>query len=96
MESKHRDTEEIEKFCQQFRQFCDKVIAEATALKGMAASAEGSLRDEVGQRAILKVEEFSNELIRIVYQGEGPVLDLEKKNLQMLDDMESISKKMGR
>lgn len=91
MADKQRNTEEIAKFCQQFRQFCDDVTAEARALKGMAGSAEGSLKDEVGQRAIRKVEQFSDELIQIVYQGEEPIRELERKNAQMEEDMDRIS-----
>lgn len=91
MAGKQRETAEIAKFCQQFRQFCDDVTAEATALRGLAGSAAGSLKDEVGQRAINKVEEFSNELIQIVYQGEEPIRELERKNAQMEEDMDRIS-----
>lgn len=96
MGSKNRDIEAIKAFCRQFRQFCDSVTTEAKALKNMAYYAEGSLRDQVGQRATQRVVEFSDELIQIVDQGMEPVLELERKAVRMEEDMERIQGIMER
>ena len=51
---------------------------------------ESGLRDEVGRKAIDYVYEFCDRLVDVVYQGEQPILELEKRNLQMQDEMEEI------
>lgn len=96
MSDKNRDIEAIKAFCRQFQQFCDSVTSEAQKLKNMAYYAEGSLRDQVGQRATQRVMEFSDELINIVDQGVEPVRELERKAIQMEEDMERIQGIMER
>lgn len=91
MDGKNRNTEDIAVFCQKFRVFCDEVTRNASDLKQLAGTAGGALRDEVGQKAVRKVEEFSDELIRIATQGIEPIQELEKKNIQMEEKMSQIS-----
>lgn len=88
MNGKNRNTEEIAAFCKSFREFCADIEKEANDLRLIASAAGGSLRDEVGQKAVQKVEEFASELITIVYRGEEPILELERRNQKMIDDME--------
>ena len=59
-------------------------------MKLLASVAGGSLRDEVGQRAVQRVEEFADEIMSIVYIGEERILELEKKIQKENDDMEKV------
>lgn len=90
MYGKNRETDAIELFCKNFREFCEDVENQATDLKLIASAAEGSLRDEVGQKAVKKVEEFADEILAIVYLGEERILELEKKNKKIEDDMQKV------
>lgn len=90
MSSMNRDLEAIALFCTQFRAFCEDVEKEANDIKLIAAAAEGSLRDEVGQKAVQNVQEFANEILSIVYMGEEPILELERKNQKKREDMEKV------
>lgn len=96
MSSKDRDIEAIKTFCKQFQQFCDSVTEDANKLKNMAYYAEGSLKDQVGRGVTQKVVEFSDELIQIVDQGMEPVRELERKAIQMEEDMERIQSELER
>ena len=90
MYGKNRETDAINLFCKNFREFCEEVENEANDLKLIASAAGGSLRDEVGQKAVHKVEEFANEILTIVYTGEERILELEKKNKKLEDDMQKV------
>lgn len=90
MQGKNRDTEAINQFCREYRNYCETIEAAANQLMMIAQAAESNLRDEVGHKAIENVYEFCHKVINIVYQGEQPILELEKKNRQMEDDMESL------
>ncbi|MBO5281750.1 MAG: hypothetical protein J6B43_01275 [Lachnospiraceae bacterium] len=90
MNQYNRDTEPIQRFCTNFRAFCDDIADAALKLKLIAEQAEGALRDPVGQKAIGKVEEFCDELIRIAYRGEEPIRELELRNRLLEEDMRDI------
>lgn len=90
MNGKNRETEAIELFCKNFREFCEEVENQANDLKLLASAAGGSLRDEVGQKAVQKVEEFADEILSIVYAGEEPIRELERKNKKIEDDMQKV------
>lgn len=90
MLGKDRDTEAIQQFCNSYKEYCENVRNAATQLKMVAQAAESGLRDEVGRKAIDNVYEFCDRLMAVVYQGEQPILELEKRNLQMQDEMEEI------
>lgn len=79
MLGKDRDTEAIQQFCNSYKEYCENVRNAATQLKMVAQAAESGLRDEVGRKAIDNVYEFCDRLVAVVYQGEQPILELEKE-----------------
>ena len=90
MFGKNRETEAISLFCKNFREFCEEVANEASDLKLLASAAGGSLRDEVGQKSVQRVEAFADEIMAIVYAGEEPIRELERRNKKLEDDMEKV------
>lgn len=90
MSEMNRDLDAIDLFCAQFREFCEEVEKEAKGLKLMASAAEGSLRDEVGQKAVKNVQVFADEILSIVYLGEQPIRELELRNQKKREDMEKV------
>lgn len=87
---KERETEAIEAFYQKFLAFCDEVETKAIVLKNIASNSEGAMRDEMGQKAIPKVVEFADELIKIVQEGKEPIAAKRKSNKQDEDEMREI------
>ena len=87
---KERDTEAIEAFYQKFLTFCDEVETKAVVLKNLASTSEGVMRDEMGQKAIPRVVEFANELIKIVQEGKEPIAAKRKSNKEDEDEMREI------
>ncbi len=96
MDGKNRNTEEIAAFCRKYDVYCENVRSQAKQLMMVAQAAESGLRDEVGREAIQRVYEFCNEVINIVYQGEQPIRELERRNRQIEDDMEKLRGGFGR
>ncbi len=94
MLGKDRDTEAIQQFCNSYNTYCDNVRNAALQLKTVAQAAESGLRDEVGRKAIENVYEFCDQLMRIVDQGTQPILELQKRNMQMQDDMDEIRRRL--
>lgn len=90
MQGKNRDTDAIMSFCKKYQEYAETVTTQAMQLKAIAGTAENSLRDDVGKESIRKVEEFCDEVMNAVYQGEQPVLELEKINRRDQDDMERL------
>lgn len=90
MAGMNRDTMAIEQFCRKYENYCEEITAKCTQMKTIAQGAAGSLRDEVGQRAVEKVFEFCDKVIAIVYQGEQPIKELQLRNRRMQEDMEEL------
>ena len=87
---KERDTEAIDIFYQRFLEFCNEVETKAIILKNLASTAEGAMRDEMGQKAIPRIVEFADELIRIVQEGQEPISARKKSNKNDEDEMREI------
>jgi len=94
MQNKNRDTEAIQAFCQKYNEYCENIKNAATQLKTIAQATEGELRDDVGKKTLERVYEFCDHLIDIVYLGEQPIQELEKRNTEMQDDMENIRRRL--
>lgn len=87
---KERDTEAIDAFYQKFLDFCDEVEIKAVVLKNLASTAEGAMKDEMGKKAIPRVVEFANELIKIVQDGKEPISVKRKSNKEDEDEMQEL------